>query len=174
MNQIAKRLEISPKSLTTIHITFNKLFKEDDLGELRKQYLAHLVRAMEALLRKLHNNPFFKIDIVPLPDEDINFNVGTATYFKKRYFSIFYHPKIEVKQLRVLLAHELGHLFLASLLDQDDPQEMDSEKGATAFAMFAILDKNQFYSNDCHNLGLIHKSFDAVIDDFTLLKTIRK
>jgi Zn-dependent peptidase ImmA (M78 family) len=38
--------------------------------------------------------------------------IARAQYYRNRCFAIYYHPNIDEKQLRVLLAHELGHLFL--------------------------------------------------------------
>ena len=119
IKKISKCLDRNTKEVENIFDKFTKLFKEDGIGTLNNQYLAHLIRAMEALLREHHDNPLFTINITPLKKDDLYMDVGTANYYMNRSFNVFYHPELEVKQLRILLAHELGHLFLASLFNTE-------------------------------------------------------
>jgi hypothetical protein len=98
--------------------------------------------------------------------------IAGANYYKGRYFAIFYHPDTDEKQLRIMLAHELGHLFLVELYNSRSYSQIDEhtmiEPMSTILGILAILDKNDFYHNK--TVPFKHKSPEDVLDDFALLK----
>jgi hypothetical protein len=139
---------------------------------MKQQYLAHIIRTMEEKLRKLPNNEMFRIICSPIDENSRNLGIASAHYYKGRYFAIYYHPKTDEKQLRIMLAHELGHLFLVDLYNSFFDLKIDEntmiEPMSTIFGVFTILDKNEFYHNK--TTPFKHHSIDDVLGDFSLLK----
>ena len=78
---------------------------------------------------------------------------------------------MDQKQLRVSLAHELGHLFLTAIFDQDNPKK-ETEGIASTFGCLAILDKNQFYQVKCKDF--LHPNASSIVDDFVQLNNRKK
>ena len=140
-------------------------------GTMKCQYLAHLIRTLEEELRKLPGNEMFSIICTPVANDSPNLGLASSQYYKGRLFVIYYHPNTEEKQLRVMLAHELGHLFLVeffnSKLGKDYDENTPIEPASTVLGIFAILDKNDFYHNKTTPFN--HKKKEDVLDDFCLL-----
>ena len=138
---------------------------------MQRQYLAHIIRTLEDLLRKATGNEMFRIICSPVDENSRNIGIARAQYFPKRYFAIYYHPKTDEKQLRVLLAHELGHLFLVELMSTTFDKRYDettmAEPASTILGIFTILDKNNFYHNRITPFK--HQTPDDVIGDFNHL-----
>jgi Zn-dependent peptidase ImmA (M78 family) len=147
-------------------------FYKTIVNDMKRQYLAHIIRTMEERLRKIPGNEMFQIICSPVDGNSKNFGIARADYYKGRYFAIFYHPDTDEKQLRIMLAHELGHLFLVELynscLNLDFDENTMIEPRSTILGILAILDKNDFYHNKTSPFK--HPSPDAVLDDFVLLK----
>jgi len=137
-------------------------------GLMKKQYLAHVSRAMEQKIRDLTGNKLFQILCVPIPR-----NVGRtqACYKKGQYFAAFYYRGKEEKQLRIELAHELGHLFLLELFNSYHAQHHDEstpiEPHSTIMGIFTILEKNKFYHGE--TLAFMHDSPDEILKAFLKL-----
>jgi len=148
-------------------------YKELSVG-IRRQYLAHIIRAMEEELRHVSENQFFVIKLYPVNAGSKELGIASAQYFKNRYFSIYYHPNTDEKQLRILLAHELGHLFLIEWLNnmrQDQDKEYNekdiTEPVSTIFGIFATLDKDDFYHRRMYDYR--HNTQEEVLADFEFL-----
>jgi Zn-dependent peptidase ImmA (M78 family) len=114
----------------------------------------------------------FQIVCSPVAENSKRLGIVSAHYYKGRYFSIFYHPKTEEKQLRILLAHELGHLFLVEFFNSrlDTPkfdEKSEIESMSTILGIFTILDKNEFYHNK--TAPFKHRSVEEVLQDFNFL-----
>lgn len=144
---------------------------------MKEQYLAHIIRTMEVQLQKLTGNPLFKIVIDPI-NVDGKIFTARAQYQKNNFFLISYPAHIDDIQLRVYLAHELGHLYLIEFLNNIDKDANFTEKTkteplSTLFGIFAILDKNDFYAT-IGEKNLLHSTWQAVIDDFKLLANRNK
>jgi hypothetical protein len=141
------------------------------VGDMKQQYLAHIIRTMEEQLRIISGNSMFRIVCSPVDKTSKEFGIAKAQYYKKRFFAIYYHPNTDEKQLRVLLAHELGHLFLIEMVNSTFGKQYDEtayvEPSSTVFGILAILDKNEFYHNK--TTTYMHKSPDEVLNDFYLL-----
>jgi Zn-dependent peptidase ImmA (M78 family) len=75
---------------------------------------------------------------------------------------IYYNPDFEEKQIRILIAHELGHIINKYLIDIQD-----NENTANLFAFIAIRDKDEFYKHKCKELV-----FDSDIQILNEIKSI--
>jgi hypothetical protein len=140
--------------------------------DMKRQYLAHVIRTMEERLRIVSGNEMFRIVCSPVDESAKELGIAGAHYYKGRYFTVFYHPKTDEKQLRVLLAHELGHLFLLEFVNSTQGRDYNEktmmEPLSTILGIFTILDKNEFYHNK--TAPFRHKSPEDVLDDFSLLQ----
>ncbi|MBW5409539.1 ImmA/IrrE family metallo-endopeptidase [Brachyspira hampsonii] len=74
---------------------------------------------------------------------------------------IYYDDRLEDKQKRLLIAHELGHLYMKYVSTKKTEKEL--EKVVTAFSILAILDKDDFYRN--RSRALISKSTDEILSN---------
>ena len=167
---ISREFNVDEKTVRTVYNIFRKV-----LNDVKYQYLAHIIRSMETYIRKKTNNPMFQINCQPL---DLNnstiFNIGCAQYFRGQYFTIFFDPRMDEKQLRVCLAHELGHLFIVELLNErletgtkPFTNETNTEPVSSIFGAFTILDKNHFYQEQEKSYN--HGTWEDIIRDFVML-----
>jgi uncharacterized protein YjaZ len=167
---IAKQFRIEERYVRSVYHIFSSV-----MGNVKNQYLAHIIRCMETYIRQKTQNPMFQINTFPIDENSPVLNVGCAQYFPSRYFSIFFHPRMEEKQLRVCLSHELGHLFIIELLNegQTDKTETYDETALTEplssiFGIFTMMDKNLFYENAASRFN--HHSAQELIQDFVHLQ----
>jgi Zn-dependent peptidase ImmA (M78 family) len=58
---------------------------------------------------------------------------------------IYYNTCFDENTIRILIAHEVGHIVNKELLKNTE----DSEQTANLFAYIALLDKNKFYTDEC-------------------------
>jgi Zn-dependent peptidase ImmA (M78 family) len=151
--------------------TFRNFFYQSIVANMKRQYLAHVIRTMEDKLREIPGNEMFRIVCSPVEEGARDIGIAGAHYYKGRYFAIFYHPSTEEKHLRIMLAHELGHLFLIEFLNSQFGRNYTEstliEPFSTILGIFTILDKNDFYHNRTGPFK--HKSPEAVLHDFSLL-----
>lgn len=160
ITKISEQFKISEESVDKLHTFWCEL-----VSSMEKQYLAHVIRAMEQELRKRPGHDFFKIDCVPIPGA-----VGRkpqAHYQKGQYFAIYFCPKPNEREMRSELAHELGHLFLVAYFDslrQDITKDTKIEPQSSIMGIFTILEKNEFYQNTARDF--LHDSVDEVLKDF--------
>lgn len=69
-------------------------------------------------------------------------------YLKDRdEYYIYYPSSLEEKQLRVHIAHEIGHLLVKLKLMGDIDAESATEPLSSIIGYFIMLDKNDFYEN---------------------------
>jgi Zn-dependent peptidase ImmA (M78 family) len=95
------------------------------VNDMKRQYLAHSIRTIEEKLREIPGNEMFQIRCSPIDINSKDLGISGADYYKGRYFAIFYHPNTDEKQLRIMLAHELGHLFLVELYNSISNLQID-------------------------------------------------
>ena len=162
-NYTVEKLGIERKLFEEIRTFFQRVKDHAEFG-FEQQYLSHLIRTLECHMRNQLGHPFFNIVLQKLPDDDPCLDVGTVKYSPRRHFVIFYHPRMDKKQLRVCLAHELGHLFVAALLNKEKIGELSTKPVSTLLGIFCILDKDDFYTSKA--IELCHKSPQAVVDSF--------
>lgn len=162
INRVSKEFNVEKESVAKM-VSFYKEIKEDIKG----QYLAHLVRALESCMRLLTKNPFFRIIIRPSSLDGVGTGTSKAIYKKACHFFIGYPKDLDDKKKRVYVAHELGHLYFLSIKKSFGIRKNDeqTEPLATIFGMLAILDKDEFYSSVA-NKDLLHSSLDEVIKSF--------
>lgn len=172
LNYIAKEFDIEVKYVQGLYNEYTKIH-----DGMKEQYLAHITRTMEVQLQKLTGNPLFKIVIEPITVANTIFT-ARAQYQKNHFFLISYPSHLNDIQLRVYLAHELGHLYLIEFLNNvvegvNLTENSKTEPLSTLFGIFAILDKNDFYAT-LKERQLLHKTWQAVIEDFKLLANRNK
>jgi hypothetical protein len=164
--KISKQYSMSKKRIESL-----REFYEGFINDMKQQYLAHIIRTMEERLRNISGNEMFRIVCSPVDKTAKQLGIARAQYYKNRYFAIYYHPNTDEKQLRVLLAHELGHLFLIEMVnsafDKHYDEKTNVEPTSTVFGIFAIFDKNEFYHNK--TTPFMHKTPQEILDDFSLL-----
>lgn len=139
----------------------------DDFSEkMKSQYLAHLIRTVEEKLREKPEYSKFIIQCKPfVSDNDKIMKYGSAQYFKdEQFYCIFYSSKLEEKLIRVIIAHELGHLILETYREQIDSNET-TEPLSSVFGILAILGKNEFYSEETNHF--LHENYQEIISDFS-------
>jgi hypothetical protein len=140
---------------------------------IKGQYLAHITRVMENYFRETTQNPLFIIKYTPYSHNERKTKCGAAFYPGRR-FVIFYQSDLPEKELRVLLTHELGHLFLLAIKEQNKTDkrlpvyEGTTEPLSSLFGIFTISDKNHFYAN-VHESDRNHKNWDSILSDFLAL-----
>lgn len=172
------KYKIDDEKIATIARTFgtdretvkkmNALYKGISDG-MKNQYLAHVIRTVEEKVRKEIDNPLFQIKCIPVDKSSTLTGFGSAQYFEKNCYLIYYHPNLDDKQLRILIAHELGHLVVEVLVKKsEDPNNDCSEPLSSILGILTILDKNDFYQ--CRAPHYQHSSWQDIIKDFSLLK----
>ena len=80
---------------------------------------------------------------------------------------IYYAEEItDKKQLRIFIAHELGHIYFEAVskitIDKD---KYRLEDYINLFALFAIVDKDNFYNYKCKEIteDNVYKSIDSIL-----------
>jgi Zn-dependent peptidase ImmA (M78 family) len=166
INEISSRFNVPIEMVKKIH----HFYKNTASKSTQHQYLAHTIRAMEDFLRGLPGNELFQITCRPVEGSGLNVGIAGACYYKNRCFIIYYHPGTDERQLRVMLAHELGHLFLVEIfnkqLGKDYNEKTQMEPISTVFGVFAILENNDVYYNNSKPFK--HRSIKEALDDFSL------
>ena len=158
---IAKKFNIKKDTVQDLY-NYYKNIEETNTN----QYLAHVMRSLEEYVRKVCNAPFFRI-ICKASSANSNLNgVGCASYKENFSFCIIYDSSLSPKDARVVIAHELGHLFWTLTLKQEYNQK--HEPLSSVFGVFTMLDKNDFYANKTALYQ--HHSWDEIVNDFLLLK----
>jgi hypothetical protein len=83
------------------------------------------------------------------------------------------------KELRVYLAHELGHLFILAIVNNNKsprdriPDDADIEPLSSIFGILTMANKNHFYRNIGGNTLLNHPTWTEMETAFLTLKNKR-
>jgi len=144
-------------------------FFEDKIKPVIKtKYLSHLVATVENMVNKKRQRKFFEAvrnnQVANVNLEQMRALCASETF---RFYSIilepanlkrrattrhhpsgaiiYYNSSYERKTIRMLVAHEIGHIVNKELLEKAE----DSEKTANLFAYVAMEDKNKFYNEEC-------------------------
>lgn len=155
---ISKSFNVSKENIKQME----KLYENISKG-IKYQYLAHVLRTVEEKIGECINNKRFQIKCVELPD----IKLGSAQYYENDLY-IIYYPKIDEKQARVFIAHELGHLIIEIMLKKENPNDGISEPLSTIFGILTMHDKSNFYKSNARNY--IEKSLENIVKDFSLLR----
>ena len=140
---------------------YNRVYNEVLLPLIQEKFLAHLVSSAEDLItKKIKANDTvaalqFKIVLFPL-----SLTSGKAkTYHMsdKKVAVIVYDPQNDNQDIRVFIAHELGHLLCRyKILDGKV-----TDNNANLFTFFAISGKDEFYREKAPKL--IYKGGESQI-----------
>jgi len=143
---------------------------------IKSNYLSHLVTTVENMvndkrmrvflnrvaeagreeLRGLLASRTFRLYSIILEPMDIK-RRATTRYHPSGAI-IYYNSCYEEKDIRILIAHEIGHIVNKELLEN----AKDTEQTANLFAYIAMYDKNKFYAEEC---GKFVSKSDAIIFD---------
>lgn len=130
---------------------------------IKTNYLSHLVTTVENMVndRRIRN---LLARVAEVKREELKMHLGSRTLrlysivlkpvdLKRRATTryhhsgaiIYYNSCFEEKDIRILIAHEVGHIVNKELLENTN----DTEQLANLFAYIAMLDKNIFYTEEC-------------------------
>ncbi|MDR2490025.1 MAG: ImmA/IrrE family metallo-endopeptidase [Spirochaetaceae bacterium] len=163
---IADSFKIKLESVENLYSRYSDL-----IGNIKGQYLAHIMRTMEIYFRRSLQNKYFIISCEPYRTTLTGQKKSSAHYFQGQGFIINYDKSLPEKQARVYIAHELGHLFLIALKDiSTKDKRLNMYEGTTEplssiLGIFTLSDKNDHYSNAesfCYN----HANWEEILDDF--------
>jgi Zn-dependent peptidase ImmA (M78 family) len=167
---ISRQFNVEENTVESVFQMFTRV-----ITGVKYQYLAHVIRTMEVYIREKTKNPMFQINCQPLDAASPLLNIGCAHYYPGQYFTIYFHPRMNERQLRVCLAHELGHLFIIEmanerLADDSPPYTQDTltEPLSSIFGVFTILDKNHFYQE--RGKPFNHGTWEDIVEDFIHLR----
>ena len=158
---IAEKFKTNEKTVESLFSKYVAL-----LPRMKEQYLAHVMRSLEAYLREKCNAPLFVITCKPSSDNPAMKGGGCASYKKGQFFNIVYDSKLDAKQVRIVIAHELGHLFWIAIANKE--YEENHEPLSSIFGIFTIFDKNDFYADK--TVPFQHDSWQDIVLDFSQLK----
>lgn len=120
---------------------------------IQAQPLAHIMRGIECYFRKKLNNSGFIVVCEPYSNLVSGQKLASADYFQGKKFVINYSRDLPEEDLRVYVAHEVGHLFLLAEIDvstKDKRKNMytgTTEPLCSIFGVFAVSEKSDFYAN---------------------------
>ena len=159
--KISKEWNVSSETIQR----YTSFFDDSIKPIIKLNYLSHLVNTIENMVNdKKLNNVLKQAELKNISTEKIKY-----LYIKEtlRFYSIilvpatlkrrattryhnsgaiiYYNSCYEDKIIRILIAHELGHIVNKELLGNKE----DSEKTANLFAFIAMDDKNRFYKKEC-------------------------
>lgn len=117
---------------------------------LIKEYLSHIVSAMERLIRNLTNNEVFVIECNEIQIDNKKYSRAMDIFSSETDDNlsafIINYPKIsDHTLLRIGIAHELGHLFEEILHKKHDREISKNEEFCSLFALVVISDRSNFY-----------------------------
>ncbi|MDR0444414.1 MAG: hypothetical protein LBH44_13520 [Treponema sp.] len=156
--KISSEWKLSPETIQHYDSFYNNTVKP----VIKANYLSHLVATVENTVNERKMGTFlntvdgdqekirgllasrtfrlYSIMLVP-----VNLKRRATTRYHKFGAIIYYNSAYEEKTVRILIAHELGHIVNKELLKNT----VDSEQTANLFAYIAMDDKNKFYKEEC-------------------------
>jgi hypothetical protein len=168
LNRIAAVFSLKRQSVAALHQEYQKLARN-----MGGQYLAHIIRSMEIYIREKSGKPLFVINCAPFRIIVKGQKDACSHYHKDKRFVIYFNPNLSERDIRVLVAHELGHLFLQAMYDIVDGKyvpryESTTEPLSSIFGIFTISDKNEFYRQAADS-SRNHSNWEAILEDFLKL-----
>jgi Zn-dependent peptidase ImmA (M78 family) len=172
LKQLASDFNISKDSCRKLF----ELYKDVVSKKIRTQYLAHIIRSMELEMRRITGNGLFVIKCMPMEKSTVREAVGK--YHENRFFIIYFNSSLPEEKKRIVLAHELGHLFLVAIaVHQWDKGSLKKYYGeghymeplASLFGIFIIAAKNDFYQKEAIKY-VKNVTWKGLVDDFLGLR----
>jgi len=158
---------------------FNEIYYNDIQPRLQKKYLAHLISSIEEMIdEKIKRERINETAEDTLGGKTRDFfivlrqdpppgKVADVLCFKNG--AIINHiPSDNFKELRIFIAHELGHVLRFYKIITND----DNENHANLFAYFAINGKNKFYTEKVQDL--LYPTEEQIISNIQELCPIKE
>jgi Zn-dependent peptidase ImmA (M78 family) len=146
---------------------FDSFYTNTLLKKVQKKYLAHLVASIEEMINDgLKDKSKYEESIDSVIKNTRRFSIilfcdningGAKTYRCNNGALIVYNPRNKDKDIRVLIAHELGHIV------NEQRKLPNTENNANLFAFFALSGKNKFYQSKYRDF--FYPSDNAIIRD---------
>ena len=177
--KITKEWGVNPETIKQ----YDSLFKGKIKPIIKTNYLSHLVTTVENMvnekrmiefLRAAENIEEIQINrmqhmrgllasktfrLYSIIREPANLKRKATTRYHPSGAIIYYNSCYDEKTVRILIAHEIGHIVNKELLEN----AVDSEQTANLFAYIAMEDKNNFYMEECKKF--VSKSDIQILDD---------
>jgi hypothetical protein len=159
--------------------SFEKLYSSEIEKKLKLRHLSHLVSTIEDKINDLYKEKY----IIPLLNSTQYTEEQKRAYVRRNYrlYSILlrpikglkckgkmahfnygaiiaYDPDLDERDIRILVAHEIGHIINIHILHCQDTQNR-----ANVLCFFAINGKNVFYKEDAKRFT--YTSELAIIDE---------
>ncbi|GHU39140.1 hypothetical protein FACS1894190_02540 [Spirochaetia bacterium] len=158
---IASELKVDKAKLDEFLPVFEEFYET-----VRLQHLASIMRALELHIREKHGKPSFRIEWKAMPKGETTTKDGVGLSWPNRY-GIAISPELDLRQLRVHVAHELGHLFYATEHPENIRDGQENQNMANVFGVFTMLGRNEFYKEKAPTM--CHATWTQVINDFKQL-----
>jgi predicted Zn-dependent protease len=165
-----------------------KLYSSEIEKKLQLRHLSHLVSTIEDKINDLYKEKY----IIPFLNSDQYSDAQKRTYVRRnfRLYSILlrpieglrckgrvihfnygaiivYDPNLDERDIRILVAHEIGHIINIHILHCPDTQNR-----ANVLCFFAINGKNMFYKEGAKKFT--YTSELAIIDEIFKLSPIKE
>jgi len=144
---------------------------------IKSNYLSHLVTTIENMVNDRRIRNFFNrfaeagreeirgllasrtLRLYSIILEPMELRRRATTRYHPSGAIIYYNSRYEEKDIRILIAHEIGHIVNKELLEN----ARDTEQTANLFAYIAMYDKNKFYAEECEKF--VSKSDVVILND---------
>jgi Zn-dependent peptidase ImmA (M78 family) len=137
---ISERFGLPPANVRQIYDEYNE--KINSL--MAKQYLGHSIRAMEQFVYAEKGKRSFHVRCMELD------KILLPVYCDyDSYFLVWYPKNLNETEVRMAIAHELGHLFFNTKERRqayDETAKKNLEAVANVFGYFLLMGRNAFYS----------------------------
>ena len=141
---------------------YSSFFEESIKPIIKTKFLSHLVTTVEDMVNEKRMRNYLKVaeagaeefkgllasrtfrlySIMLVP---VDLKRRATTRYHQSGAIIYYNSCYEKKNIRILIAHEIGHIVNKELLENAE----DSEQTANLFAYISMIDKNNFYTDEC-------------------------
>ena len=173
--KISTEWKLAPEIIKQYEVYFRETIKPI----IKANYLSHLVTTIENMVNdKKMVSLLNEIEISGVDQTKLRSLLASRTFrlysiirepvkLKRRATTrhhpsgaiIYYNSDYDEKAIRILIAHELGHIVNKELFEN----VVDSEQTANLFAYIAMEDKNKFYTDECEQY--IAKSDIEIFND---------
>ena len=183
-NKLCKDFKVDQETCES----YERFYNADIEQQIRLRHLSHLVSSVEDKINDMYKEKY----ILPILKSDQYSQEQKRAYIRRNYrlYSILlrpmpglhrkglvshfnygsiisYNPCMEERDIRVIVAHEIGHIINVHVFRCDDTQNR-----ANIFCFCAINGKDQFYKTETENLT--YKSELEIIDNIFKLCPIIK
>jgi len=170
-----ERLDIIAQTFGVERDSVEKLHRDYSVLEalVKEHHLAHAIRATESYF-KIKGKRGFYIEFEPFSINIPSMRNAMSAYDRDRKFTIYYKDCLSLQERRVVIAHELGHLFLLARAWNDGgtsykpKYERTVELLSSIFGLFILTDKNHFYET-LDSAGYKYPEWKNILEDFKKL-----